>query len=218
MAAVPEVTDHRALLDVLEAGALEAAPALLGLLVVTADASARIVEVEAYGRTIRPRTAAAGPRPRTAPMFGPPGCWYVYFSYGMHWCANVTCGPPGRGEAVLLRAALPVSGLDALRARRGPAAARATPARLLDGPAKLAQGLALTGADSGRSALAPGAEGGGDGGAHLVDDGIRLPVDRVTPRIGISVATERLWRFCAAGAPARTPHDRVVPRPGRGAR
>lgn len=198
----------------IETGALEAAPLLLGLLLARGSTAARIVEVEAYREDDPASHSRRGPTPRTAPMFGPPGCWYVYLSYGMHWCANLTCGPVGRGEAVLLRAALPETDLDQLRRRRGRVGRRVAPDRLLDGPAKLAQGFGLTGADSGRPAFGPAVADG----VRLIDDGIRLPVDRTTSRVGISSGTDRAWRFCAAGAPMRTPGERAVPRPARGAR
>ena len=88
--------------------AREVAPALLGKLLVRSDGRvARLVEVEAYlGWTTR-GAMRSGPDPRAAIMFGPPGVLYVYFSYGMHWCANVVCGPEGTASAVLLRAAQP---------------------------------------------------------------------------------------------------------------
>lgn len=215
MAAVPPVSSSA--LDpsgAIGAGALEAAPSLLGLLLTRGSTAARIVEVEAYREDDPASHSRRGPTPRTAPMFGPPGCWYVYLCYGVHWCANLTCGPVGRGEAVLLRAALPQTGLEQLRRCRGPAGARAAPDRLLDGPAKLAQGFGLTGADSGRPAFGPAAADG----VRLVDDGTRLPIARTTARVGISSGTDRAWRFCAAGAPLRTPGERLVPRPARGAR
>ncbi|MGY1743747.1 MULTISPECIES: DNA-3-methyladenine glycosylase [unclassified Blastococcus] len=167
------------------------APALLGCLVVTDRPEGRVVlrltEVEAYsGAGEDPASHAhRGPTPRAAIMFGPPGRLYVYFSYGVHWCANVVVGPEGRGSAVLLRAGEVVAGEPLARARRPAARAARDLAR---GPARLTQALAI---------------GPGDRGADLLDPAspVRLhagpPPAGVSagPRVGISVATELPWRF-----------------------
>ena len=85
-------------------------------------------------------------------MFGPAGFLYVYFTYGMHWCANVVCGPEGEAAAVLIRALAPTSGLAAMREAR-PAARLERD--LCNGPAKLCQALGITGQDNGVDLLAP---------------------------------------------------------------
>jgi DNA-3-methyladenine glycosylase len=167
------------------------APRLLNLVLVRGSTSGRIVETEAYREDDPASHSYRGRTARTATMFGPPGHLYVYFTYGMHWCANVVCGPDGRGEAVLLRALAPITGIDEMRARRR--AARRT-ADLCNGPAKLCQALgidrALGGADL-TDARSP---------VFLADDGTPPPAQpRVGPRVGITAATERPWRFWVPG-------------------
>jgi DNA-3-methyladenine glycosylase len=176
----------------------EVAPELLGKLLVhdAADGrrSGRIVEVEAYcgpidpgAHTYRGRTA------RNATMFGPAGLLYVYFTYGMHWCANVVCGDEGEGVAVLVRALAPLEGLEAMHRARGPAARRARD--LCSGPAKLAQALGLHGGHDGLDLL-------GTGPVGLWDDGTPPPADPVqATRIGLSAGAEHPWRWYVAGDP-----------------
>jgi DNA-3-methyladenine glycosylase len=134
---------------------------LLGAQVSHAGVTVTLVEVEAYAGEQDPAShAARGPTPRNAPMFGPPGRWYVYFVYGMHWCANVTTGPPGSPSAVLLRGGRVTAGLTTARSRR-PGRPDALLAR---GPAALAAVLALTGADTGSTvALRSATRRGGSG-------------------------------------------------------
>src|SRR5437763_3462971 len=124
---------------------LRLAPRLLGAVLVSdlggARVAVRLTEVEAYEGLDDPASHAfRGPTPRTAVMFGPAGYLYCYFTYGMHWCANVVCGVDGVPAAVLLRAGEVVAGVDAARERR-PAARR--DADLARGPARLAGCLAL---------------------------------------------------------------------------
>ena len=113
----------------------------------------RLVEVEAYRGDIDPGSHGyRGVTPRTEVMFGPPGRLYVYFTYGMHYCANVVCGSPGVCEAVLLRAGEPIEGIDAIRSRR-----QGIPDRLLAaGPARLAVALGIGKDDNGASLLRGG--------------------------------------------------------------
>ncbi len=100
-----------------------------------------LTEVEAYDGPDDPASHAwRGRTPRNAVMFGPPGFLYVYFSYGMHWCANVVAGPDGTATAVLLRAGRVVEGHDLARERRGPRVADRSLAR---GPACLTQALGI---------------------------------------------------------------------------
>jgi DNA-3-methyladenine glycosylase len=154
----------------------------------------RLTEVEAYsGEGLDPASHAhRGPTPRAEIMFGPPGRLYVYFSYGVHWCANVVVGPEGRGSAVLLRAGEVVVG-EALASSRRPAARTARD--LARGPARLTQALAI---------------GPDDRGTHLLEAGstVRLhrgsapPSISAGPRVGISQATDLPWRFWETQAPS----------------
>jgi len=173
------------------------APLLLNKVLVVGDRSGRIVEVEAYRGSTDPASHAyRGETPRTAVMFGPPGHLYVYFTYGMHWCANVVCGPEGQAAAVLIRALAPITGVPDMRLAR-PAARRERD--LCNGPAKLCQALGITGTDNGADLLGDPADPAG-GKVRLVDDGMPPPK---TPgqgtRIGIRVATENPWRFWVEG-------------------
>ncbi len=168
------------------------APSLLNKLLVSGDVAGRIVEVEAYRGAADPASHAyRGPTKRNATMFGPPGHLYVYFSYGVHWCANVVCGPEGTGHAVLLRALAPVTGVERMWARR-PGAHRERD--LCSGPGKLCQALGVT-RDQDGADLVTGHEG-----VLLVAD--EHPPPRrpaVGPRVGISVAAEYPWRWWVRG-------------------
>src|SRR5947209_4166821 len=100
-----------------------------------------IVETEAYvGEDDSAAHSFHGRTARTAIMYGAPGHAYVYFTYGMHWMLNIVTEPAGFPAAVLIRAIEPDEGLPIMQSRRGP---RAAPARLTDGPAKLAQALGI---------------------------------------------------------------------------
>jgi DNA-3-methyladenine glycosylase len=178
----------------LEGDPVSVAPRLLNLLVARGDRVARIVEVEAYRGERDPASHAyRGRTARNAVMFGPAGRLYVYFTYGMHFCANVVCDRDGVAGAVLLRAAAPVRGLQAMRVAR-PAAR--TDRDLLNGPAKLCQALEIGRGDNGIDLLKRG------GAVRLLDDGTPPPPrPRRGPRVGITVATDRPWRFWVPGDP-----------------
>ena len=183
----------------LEAGPVAVAPWLLNKVLARGGRAGRIVEVEAYhGANDAASHAYRGLTPRTAVMFGPPGFLYVYFTYGMHWCANVVCGPEGEAAAVLIRALAPLRGLEEMRAARPAARSERD---LCSGPAKLCQALGVTGADNGADLLAgtgrrARAVPAGATAVRLLDDGTPPPrrPGRGT-RIGIREATEKRWRF-----------------------
>ena len=170
------------------------APELLNKVLLTGDGRAgRIVEVEAYRGADDPGSHGhRGPTSRTAAMFGPPGRLYVYFTYGIHWCANVVVEADGTCAAVLLRALTPLRGLEAMRVARGAAARRRRD--LCSGPAKLTQALGLDGSHDGADLVTA------DRGVAVVDDG-RLPPSAPvrTTRVGISRGTDLLWRWYVPG-------------------
>jgi DNA-3-methyladenine glycosylase len=146
----------------------------------------RIVETEAYTADDPASHSFNGRTRRNAVMFGPPGRLYVYLSYGIHRCANVVTGEPGDGQAVLLRAIVPMVGLDVIRARRG-----GRPERVLtDGPGKLCEALAIDLDDSGLDLTGPTSI------IRILDDGTPPPEDPIVgPRVGISKAVDVPWRF-----------------------
>ena len=170
------------------------APLLLNKLLVRGERAGRIVEVEAYAGSADPASHAfRGLTPRNATMFGPPGHLYVYFTYGMHFCANVVCGEDGVASAVLLRALTPLAGLEQMRAARGPAAR--LDRDLCSGPGKLCQALGLNRTFDGADLVT------GDQGVQVVDDGTPPPAaPGVSGRVGLSVAAEVPWRFYVPGA------------------
>jgi DNA-3-methyladenine glycosylase len=167
--------------------ARDVAPELLGKVLVHAGRSARIVEVEAYCGAEDPGSHAyRGRTARNAVMFGPAGHLYVYFTYGMHWCANAVCGEEGLASAVLLRAGAPLDGVAEMFAAR-PAARRRRD--LCSGPAKLCQALAVDGNLDGADLVATGS-------VTIVDDGTPPPTaPGVSTRIGLSAGAEHPWRW-----------------------
>ena len=150
-----------------------------------------IVETESYERDDPACHAYVGLTRRTEVLFGPPGRAYVYLSYGIHSLLNAVAEPEGEAAAVLIRALEPTHGVEQMRARRGERPAR----DLCSGPGKLTEALGIDLAQN---------------GADLVSDPFLL-VDRepgweseilAGPRIGITKAVDRPWRFCAAGNPS----------------
>jgi len=204
---------------------LEVAPALLNKVLVGGARAGRIVEVEAYRGADDPASHAyRGLRPRNAVMFGPPGHLYVYFTYGMHFCANVVCLGEGVAGAVLLRALAPLDGIEAMRAararppgapgRRSGDGSSGWPDRdLASGPARLCQAMGITGADDGADLVS------GAGGIQLVDDGVAPPPrPAVSGRVGLRVAVERPWRWWVPGDPNVSKGKGLVVAPARARR
>lgn len=177
---------------------LEVARELLGCRLVhdspDGRASGRIVEVEAYQGEDDPAChAAAGRTPRTEPLYGPPGYAYVYLIYGMYHCLNAVTRGPGRPGAVLIRALEPLEGHELMRRRRRRRLGGALGEReLANGPGKLCQAFGL---DLGHNRL------------DLTDSALRIMPGRGpariawTPRVGIRVGTDRLWRCLDAESP-----------------
>jgi DNA-3-methyladenine glycosylase len=183
---------------------LEVAPELLNTLIVAGNRVGRIVEVEAYRGAEDPASHAyRGRSRRNGTMFGPPGHLYVYFSYGNHWCANAVCGEEGTAMAVLLRAISPVEGVEEMWAAR-PAARRHRD--LGSGPGKLCQALGIERRHDGADLVT------GDRGVQIVTDGVAPPrCPGQGPRVGISLAQDRPWRWWVPGDPNVS---RPAPPPG----
>ena len=181
--------------------AQEVAPDLLGCVFEheTADGlvAVALTEVEAYAGEVDPASHAyRGRTVRNAVMFGPAGHAYVYFTYGMHFCVNVVCMPPGTASAVLLRAGQVIAGEELARARRGPAS---TPRDLARGPARLCQALGIDRRLD---------------GADLCDEASPLRLRKAVatvrseektaihtgPRVGVREGADVPWRFWLDGA------------------
>jgi DNA-3-methyladenine glycosylase len=184
--------------NVLQGRSSQVAPRLLGARLTSSvggvDVTVRLTEVEAYeGFDDAASHAFRGATERNAVMFGPPGFLYVYFVYGMHWCANVVCGPAGVPSAVLIRAGEVVAGDDVAAGRR-PAARRS--ADLARGPARLAQALGLTRAENGTDLLAPHAS------VRLLLPPVPESDWAAGPRVGVAAAASAPLRFWLPGEPS----------------
>ena len=183
---MPGSADLRALLG---GPVLEVAPLLLNSVLRHGGVAVRLTEVEAYDGADDPGSHAfRGRTRRNATMFGPPGHLYCYFTYGMHVCCNIVCGPNDRASAVLVRAGEVVEGLDTARTRRAGAPDR----DLARGPARLCRALGIelehdgTDLAHGAVTLTPGEP------ATEVSTG---------PRVGLRGAPDRPWRFWLPGDP-----------------
>jgi DNA-3-methyladenine glycosylase len=182
---------------------LEVARELLGAVVTHAGVSVRLTEVEAYAGGHDPASHAfRGPTTRTAVMFGPPGHAYVYFTYGMHFCMNLVCGPDGHASAVLLRAGEVVDGVATARERRAGARDR----DLARGPARLTRALAVDRQQDGVDVTSARSPLRVCGGVPVADDDVRWG-----PRVGVTAAGDLPWRVWVDGEPsvsAYRPHVR----------
>ena len=167
----------------------QVARALIGTTLLVDGVGGIIVETEAYDAADPASHSFGGQTLRNGAMFGPPGHAYVYQSYGLHWCLNLVCMPPGHGAGVLIRALQPTTGLDLMRQRRGVE----NSVLLCAGPGRVCQALAVTRQLDGQPIDAPPFQ--------LLPWLDGEPPDVVTgPRIGISKAVDVPWRFGLAGS------------------
>lgn len=175
---------------------------LLGKVLIrqTADVrlTARIVEVEAYlGEKDPASHSAAGNTARTSVLFGPPGHAYVYFIYGAHYCLNVSCEPDGSAGGVLFRGLEPLSGVEEMAHARGLEIQSPTDEhKLTNGPGKLAEAFGITRARDNGVDLTSAASS-----LWIGEDGYRARAIRTTPRIGITKAADKPWRYLLDGNP-----------------
>lgn len=195
----------------------EVAPTLIGAVLRHGPVAVRITEVEAYDGAQDPASHAyRGRTARNAALFGPPGHLYVYFSYGMHWAANVVCGPDGTASGSLLRAGEVIEGVEVARSRRGTSSDR----DLARGPGRLTQALGLGAEHRGTDLF-------GTGPVRLEARVGPPPAVSAGPRVGVSAEADRPWRFWLAGSRfvsdyKRSPRAPAVveevtrPRSGRG--
>ena len=180
----------------------QVAPELLGAIIVSRigprPTSGRIIETEAYLGRVDPASHGYQLRrhARNEALYGPAGSWYVYLSYGVHWCINLVCGPPGEGQAVLIRALEPLEGIPVMRRRRS----RDAKEELCSGPGKLSQALGVSLRVNG--VLMPESR-------LTVHPALEVPANGIqrTPRIGITKAVDWPLRFLLAKS-ADPPQDR----------
>jgi DNA-3-methyladenine glycosylase len=163
----------------------EVAPRLLGAVLRHGTVAVRLTELEAYDGATDPASHAyRGRTARNAVMFGPPGHLYLYFTYGMHWAGNISCGDEGIASGVLMRAGEVIDGVEVARSRRGQVPDR----DLARGPGRLTQALGLHAEHKGCDLF-------GDGPVTLEPPAEEPEMIMVGPRIGVSVEADRPWRF-----------------------
>jgi DNA-3-methyladenine glycosylase len=185
----------------------EVAPELLGCVLLSAsfagEVAVRLTEVEAYAGPLDPASHAfRGRTARNAVMFGPPGHAYVYFTYGMHFCVNLVCGPEGASSAILLRAGEVTTGVELARERRPRSSVR----NLARGPARLCQALAI-------DRDLDGADVCSDGPLRILTGASVDPSSvRRGPRTGVSSAKGVPWRFWIDGESSVSPYRPHIPR------
>jgi DNA-3-methyladenine glycosylase len=180
----------------------EVAPELVGATLLVDGVGGPIVEAEAYDREDPASHGYSGLTRRNRSMFGPPGTAYVYRSYGIHWCLNLVCEEEGSPAAVLIRAIEPEQGFDRMHARRG----LSDPRLLCAGPGRLCQALGITRDHDGLPLDEPPFE---------LRPRTAEPPLVTGPRIGITQAADRPWRYGIAGSrflsrPFRAPAGRRV--------
>jgi DNA-3-methyladenine glycosylase len=178
----------------------------------------RITEVEAYDGPNDPGSHSyRGQTARNAVMFGPPGFLYVYFTYGMHFCMNVSAGPDGQPSAVLFRAGEIIEGIDLARARRGatvpaatspaPSTTRRIPDRdLARGPARLCVALGITRDANGTDLL------NRSSAVQLLPGNPYDGEPATGPRVGLRDAADRPWRFWIPNDPTVSPYKPPTPK------
>src|SRR4029453_4311372 len=163
----------------------QVAPQLLGAVLTHGPVAVRLTELEAYDGATDPASHAyRGRTARNAVMFGPPGHLYLYFTYGMHWAGNISCGPEGVGSGVLMRAGEVVEGLAVARSRRG----RSSDRDLARGPGRLTQALGLHPEHKGCDLL-------GGGPVTLEFPAGEAEMIMVGPRVGASVEADERGRY-----------------------
>ena len=198
--------------EVFARGAVEVAPTLLGCVLEheTPEGLVAVVltEVEAYQGEADPASHAyRGRTARNGVMFGPPGHAYVYFTYGMHFCVNLVCQPPGTATAVLLRAGRIIAGVELATVRRTAPGRRVAERDLARGPGRLCKALGITREQDGADVCDPA--------SPLRVRWPEQPVEQDIsqgPRVGISVATEFPWRFWLTGDPTVSVYRPFTPR------